>query len=356
MGRWLVKQESIKALRTAISKESVKPITLMEVCGSHTMAISRFGIRSMLPGTIRLISGPGCPVCVTGISYIDYAIAVSLLPQTIILSYGDLVRVPGTHSSLERERAGGADVRIVYSPMQALETALENPDKEIVFCGIGFETTTPGTAVLIKTASEKRIGNLSVLGAHKTMKPAMSALLESGTAIDGYICPGHVSVITGMGMYRELCREYPISCTVTGFEAQEILIGILSLVRSIQNGGNPVQNAYPGVVREEGNPKARSLVAEVFEPSDALWRGLGSIKGSGLAVRREYKKFDAYERFGLEVEEGVEPKGCRCGEVLRGICTPAECPLYGNRCVPGDPVGACMVSSEGSCAAWYNYS
>jgi len=356
MGRWLVKQESIKALRTAISKESVKPITLMEVCGSHTMAISRFGIRSMLPGTIRLISGPGCPVCVTGISYIDYAIAVSLLPQTIILSYGDLVRVPGTHSSLERERAGGADVRIVYSPMQALETALENPDKEIVFCGIGFETTTPGTAVLIKTASEKRIGNLSVLGAHKTMKPAMSALLESGTAIDGYICPGHVSVITGMGMYRELCREYPISCTVTGFEAQEILIGILSLVKSIQNGGNPVQNAYPGVVREEGNPKARSLVAEVFEPSDALWRGLGSIKGSGLAVRREYKKFDAYERFGLEVEEGVEPKGCRCGEVLRGICTPAECPLYGNRCVPGDPVGACMVSSEGSCAAWYNYS
>ncbi len=349
-------REKIEALSKAIAEESKKRITLMEVCGSHTMAISRFGIRSLLPDNIRLISGPGCPVCVTEITYIDYAVALSRVPGTIILSYGDLVRVPGSYSSLERERAEGGDIRIVYSAMQALETAGENPEKQIIFCGIGFETTTPGTAVLIRTASEKNISNLTVLGAHKTMKPAMSALLASGTAIDGYICPGHVSVITGMGMYRELCRDYPIACTVTGFEAEEILTGILTLVKSIQNGEDPVVNAYPRVVKEEGNLKAGSLVDEVFEPVDALWRGLGSIPDSGLGIREKFAEFDAYRRFPLDVKPGVEPRGCRCGEVLRGICTPVECPLFGNRCVPEDPVGACMVSSEGSCAAWYNYA
>jgi len=349
-------RERIETLRLSITGESEKPITLMEVCGSHTMAISRFGIRSLLPDNIRLISGPGCPVCVTEITYIDYAAALSRIPGTIILSYGDLLRVPGSRSSLERERAEGADIRIVYSAMQALEAARENPDKQLIFCGIGFETTTPGTAALIEKAAEERIGNLTVLGAHKTMKPAMSALLESGTAIDGYICPGHVSVITGMGIYRELCREYPIACTVTGFEAEEILTGILSLVRTIQNGGDPVVNAYPGVVKEEGNRKARNLVDGIFEPVDALWRGLGSIPGSGLGIRGKYAEFDAYRRFKLDVDPGIEPRGCRCGEVLRGICTPAECPLFGNRCIPEDPVGACMVSSEGSCAAWYNYA
>ena len=348
--------ERVGKLTAAITGICEKPVSLMEVCGSHTMAISRFGIRSLLPESIRLISGPGCPVCVTGVSYIDYAVALSRQPEIILLCYGDLVRVPGSYSSLEKERAGGADVRIVYSAMQTLETAVENPEKQIVFCGIGFETTTPGTAVLLRTAAEKGIGNITVHQAHKTMKPAMRALLETDTAIDGFICPGHVSVITGMGIYRELCREYPVACTVTGFEAEEILRGILSLVNSIQNGGEQVHNAYSHVVREEGNLKARSLVDEVFEPCDAEWRGLGCIPGSGLALRGEFAGFDAHERFALEVEEGVEPEGCRCGEVLRGLCTPEDCPLFRSRCSPDNPVGACMVSSEGSCAAWYNYS
>ena len=343
-------------LRETIHKQLTRPMTLMEVCGSHTMAISRFGIRSMLPKMIRLISGPGCPVCVTEIDYIDYAVAISKIPETIIVTYGDLVRVPGSHSSLERERADGADVRIVYSAMQALEIARDNPDRQIVFCGIGFETTTPGTAVLIKTAYNENIDNLMVLGAHKTMKPAMNALLESGTGIDGFLCPGHVSVITGMSMYRELCNDYPVACTVTGFEADEILWGILSLMKSIQTGRDPVQNAYSRVVKDEGNRKARDIIDTVFEPCDAAWRGLGSIPGSGLAIRKRYAKFDAGKRFDIKVEPSMEPEGCRCGDILKGMCTPVECPLFGLQCKPENPIGACMVSSEGTCAAWYNYA
>ncbi len=347
---------NLRDLQEAISRRIRAPITLMEVCGSHTMAISRLGIRSMLPENIRLISGPGCPVCVTEIGYIDSAAAVSRIPGTIVASYGDLLRVPGSHSSLEMERADGADIRIVYSAMQALEIARNNPENQVVFCGIGFETTTPGSAVLIKTAYEEDIKNLSVLGAHKTMKPAMAALLESGSGIDGFICPGHVSVITGMSIYRELCSDYPAACTVTGFEAEEILMGILSLVKSIQTGRDPVQNAYSKVVKEDGNPRARSIVNEIFEPCDAGWRGLGLIPESGLSIRSQYADFDTFKRFNIKIKPGKEPEGCRCGDVLKGMCTPVECPLFSKLCTPENPVGACMVSSEGSCAAWYNYA
>lgn len=348
-------RDRTEALRAAIVREADLPAALMEICGSHTMAISRLGLRSLLPDSIRLISGPGCPVCVTEISYIDHAVALSRRPGTIIATYGDLVRVPGSGSSLEKERASGADVRIVYSAMQALDMARDNPDRQVIFCGIGFETTTPATAVLIQTADEQSMDNLTVLCAHKRMKPAMKALLDAGTKIDGFLCPGHVSVITGMGLYEEICRDYPVACTVAGFEAEDILLGILSLMRSIRSGKNRVRNAYPRAVSREGNPKARGIVDEVFESCDAVWRGLGTISGSGMAVRDRYVGFDAVRKFDIRVEAGKDPAGCRCGEILRGLCEPAECPLFGGRCTPENPVGACMVSSEGTCAAWYTY-
>jgi hydrogenase expression/formation protein HypD len=348
-------RDRINALRTAIDEVSTGPVNLMEVCGSHTMAISRFGIRSLLPNEIRLISGPGCPVCVTEIDYIDQIVALSRIPGTLIATYGDLLRVPGTHSHLGKERVDGADIRIVYSAMQALEMARDNPGNQVIFCGIGFETTTPATAVLIRTAVEQKFGNLTVLCAHKTMKPAMNALLESGSEIDGFLCPGHVSVITGMGLYEELCRDYPVACTVAGFEAEEILLGLFGLVKSIQSGRNPVRNAYPQAVSREGNRKAREIIDSVFEPRDAVWRGLGSIPGSGLAIRSRFSAYDAARRFEVRIEPGVEPYGCRCGDILRGMCEPGDCPLFGTRCTPDDPVGACMVSSEGTCAAWYIY-
>ncbi len=347
-------RDRIDALTSAIASESAGPVTLMEICGSHTMAISRFGIRSLLPETISLISGPGCPVCVTEIDYIDHAVALTRRPGTIVATYGDLLRVPGTTSSLAQERAAGADVRIVYSAMQVVELAEENPNYEVVFCGIGFETTTPPTAVLIQTAEKLGLGNVTVLVAHKTMKPAMYALLDAGVEIDGFICPGHVSVITGMDLYEDICRDYPVACTVTGFEADEILLGVLGLVNSIRTGRDRVRNAYPRAVKRAGNQKAQQIVDTVFEPSDARWRGLGTIPGSGLAIRERYATYDA-RKFDVDVEASVEPVGCRCGDILRGVCTPSDCPLFGSRCTPEDPVGACMVSSEGTCAAWYTY-
>ncbi len=330
--------------------------TFMEVCGTHTMAIARYGIRQLLPEGIRLVSGPGCPVCVTPNGYLDRAIALARLPEITVATFGDMLRVPGSESSLEREKAQGHDVRVVYSPRDAVAIALNEPDRQVVFLGVGFETTAPTVAAAILEAQRTGVRNFCVLCAHKTMPQAMRALVANGrVGLDGFICPGHVSAIIGAEPYRFLAAEFGKACVITGFEPVDILQGLLMLVRQVRSGKPAVEIQYSRVVRPEGNPKAQAILAEVFEPCDAEWRGLGWIPGSGLRIRDEYVDFDAARRFPLEIPPPKEPQGCRCGEVLQGLVEPDECPLFGGGCTPERPVGACMVSSEGRCAAYYRY-
>lgn len=333
-----------------------KPMTFMEVCGTHTMSIYQYGIRSLLPPQVRLISGPGCPVCVTPVGYVDKAVALSRLPDIIISTFGDMVRVPGSFSSLMQERARGADVRVVYSPLDALSLAERNPHKRVVFLGVGFETTTPTIAGTIITAQSRGIGNFFVLANHKTIPVPMQLLsADPELGIDGYICPAHVSAIIGADAYRFLAEEHGVPCVVTGFEPADILHGVSMLVRQIVEGRSAVEIQYSRFVTPGGNSKARELVSRVFTPCAADWRGIGVIPDSGLEISEEFAAFDAEKALPLEVDESREPEGCLCGEVLKGKITPMECPLFGTVCTPEDPVGACMVSSEGSCAAAYKY-
>jgi hydrogenase expression/formation protein HypD len=347
--------ELVRSLSRQIHTESARPITLMEVCGSHTMAIGRFGIRTLLPDHIRLISGPGCPVCVTEIGYIDHACALAALPDTIVTTFGDLIRVPGSHSSLEHERGKGADIRVVQSSLDALRIARDNPDHKVVFLGIGFETTAPTTAAAVTHAARDGVTNISVLSAHKVMKPAMMALVTGGVDLNGYICPGHVSIVTGARMYDEIVAECAVGCVVAGFEPADILQAILLLVRQAERREPAVEIAYKRAVTWEGSRPAQRLMDEVFVPRDAAWRGLGTIPASGLALAPEFSRFDAEQIFSVELPPAREPAGCRCGDVLKGRCSPPECPLFGAPCTPEQPVGACMVSSEGTCAAHYRY-
>lgn len=328
-------------------------LTYMEVCGTHTMAISRFGLRELLPAGMRLVSGPGCPVCVTAIGDLDVAVEIARLPRTTIVTFGDLVRVPASRTSLAEERAAGADVRVVYSPADAVALAAAEPDREVVFVGIGFETTAPTVAASLLEARSRSLANFSVLSLHKTMPGPLRALLDLGeTRLDGFILPGHVSVITGSDCYRFLAEEYGVGGVVAGFEAEDVLEALLMLVRQREPR---IEIGYTRAVRPEGNPVARAVMEQVFEPSDADWRGLGVIPGSGLRINAAFAGFDAARRFEVDPGEPQEPRGCRCGEVLRGILDPADCPLFGRRCTPETPVGACMVSSEGSCAARHRY-
>ena len=339
--------------RLAAELAEAPPATFMEVCGTHTMAIARFGLRDLLPGGLRLVSGPGCPVCVTAMRDLDKALALARLPEVTLVTFGDLVRVPASRSSLAAERAAGADVRVVYSPRDAVEIAAAEPGRQVVFAGIGFETTAPTVAATLLEAQARGLPNLSVLSLHKTMPLPLKALLDLGeTAIAGFILPGHVSVVTGTGCYAFLVRDYGVSGVVTGFEAADVLEGLLMLAREKEPG---IHIQYGRAVRPEGNAVARQLMERVLEPCDADWRGLGVIPGSGLRIREEFADFDAERRFAIATDEPLEPKGCRCGEVLRGVTDPAECALFGRRCTPEDPVGACMVSSEGACAARYRY-
>lgn len=333
-----------------------EPMTFMEVCGTHTMAIYQYGIRSLLPSEVRLISGPGCPVCVTPNGYIDKAIAYSRLPDTIIATFGDMVRVPGSTSSLMEERARGADVRIVYSPLDAVALAEKNPRKRVVFIGVGFETTAPTIAGSILAAAGKGLGNYFVLAAHKTIPIPMQILsADPELGIDGYICPAHVSAIIGAQAYRFLAQENGVPCVVTGFEPADIMQGVLMLARQVVAGKSLVEIEYSRVVKWEGNGRAQAVLEEVFVPSDAEWRGIGVIPGSGLAINARHAPFDAEKAIPVEVEETREHKGCLCGEILKGKVTPFECPLFAGECTPEGPVGACMVSSEGTCAAAYKY-
>ncbi len=351
------RKELVRGLAAVIKTEAdpAKIYTLMEVCGTHTMSVARTGLRTLLPDNIRLLSGPGCPVCVTGVGFVDAAVAYARRPDTIVCTFGDLVKVPGSSSSLATERARSADLRVLYSPAETIPIAKENPDKLVVFLGIGFETTTPTVAALADTLVREGIGNVALLSAHKTMPRALRALCSGEVKLNGFLLPGHVSVITGLSIYRFVPEEFGLACAVTGFEAADILEGILALVRQVNAGEPKVENAYPRAVNEDGNPKARALVDRYYQPCDADWRGLGVIGGSGLELREEYVFLDALKAHTVEVEESKEPAGCRCGDVLRGVIHPTDCPLFKNPCNPGEPVGACMVSSEGACAAAYRY-
>ncbi len=328
----------------------------MEVCGTHTMAIFRNGIKEILPANINLISGPGCPVCVTPIFYIDEIIALSRKNDFIITTFGDMIRVPGSTSTLEKEKANGADIRIVYSILDALEVALNSPSKKIIFMGIGFETTSPTIASTIIKAEEEKISNFFVLSVAKIIPPAMQALLESGEVdIDGFICPGHVSTIIGSRPYNFIATQYGIPCVIGGFEPLDILQTIFMLVRQIEESDAKIEIQYQRVVKPEGNKIALEKLSKVFKVVDSEWRGMGEIPLSGLEIRDEYAQYNA-RKFNVIVEKTQEFIGCRCGEVLRGIIAPPECPLFRKVCNPEDPKGACMVSSEGTCAAYYKYN
>jgi hydrogenase expression/formation protein HypD len=325
-------------------------ISIMEVCGTHTSAIMKNGIREHLSPNIRLVSGPGCPVCVTPQSYIDLAAGIALKDKHVLVTFGDMMKVPGSNMDLYEVRTRGGRVKMVYSPMAILDLARENPDTVFVMAAVGFETTAPIYAMLIKKAAQEKLHNIKLLTAIKTIIPAMKAVLEEGT-IDGFICPGHVSAITGISIYEPLQKCYNKPFTVTGFEGKQILAAIYDVVRSIEAGTSRVHNLYPSVVATEGNHKALALLDEVFMTCDAWWRGIGLIKGSGLCLKPEYKDFDA-ATYEIKDDEVFE-KGCRCADVITGRINPDECPMFGIVCTPSKPHGACMVSSEGSCGIWF---
>lgn len=329
---------------------------IMEVCGTHTVAVFRHGIRSMLPEGVKLMSGPGCPVCVTAQDEIDLFIRAAELKGVTLATFGDLIRVPGTGSSLGEKKAGGADVRVVLSPLDAVKMAAENPKRQVVFAGIGFETTAPGTAAAIMAAHARGLQNFSVICAHKLVPPALTALLSGGKLeIDGLLCPGHVSVIIGARAYEPIARDFKLPCVVAGFEPVDILLGLYKLFRQIKEKRMDAENSYGRAVSWGGNEKARSIMYEVFKPVDAAWRGLGAIPGSGLAIKHEFAGFDALKRLNLSPLSAPEPPGCLCGQVLTARITPPRCPLYLKTCTPENPVGPCMVSSEGACAAYSKY-
>ena len=345
-----------KKLLERIHRRSHKPARLMEFCGGHTVAIFKHGIRQLLPGNIEMLSGPGCPVCVTASADLDRAIALADLPDVIVTSFGDMVRVPGSRSSLQQIKAEGADVRIVYSVQDALGIARGNPDKSVIFIGIGFETTAPTIAASVLQAEQEGINNYYVLSLHKVCPPIMKALLDLGEVrLDGIVCPGHVSTIIGSYPYQFIPDDYNIACAISGFEPLDILLAVDMLVEQIESGQPKIEIAYRRGVRPEGNVQAIRLMETVFEPAEANWRGIGTVPSSGLQFRPQYEKFDAGKQFDISPGPALEPKGCICGSILRGVSTPLECKLFRKTCTPENPVGPCMVSAEGSCATYYHY-
>lgn len=344
-----------KHLIARIARASRQPVRFMEVCGTHTVSIFRSGIRSLLPETISLLSGPGCPVCVTAQKEIDAFITLARKPRTIVATFGDLIRVPGSGSSLQREKADGADVRIVYSTFDAISLAQENPDKRVVFLGVGFETTAPTVAAAILAAHNQQLENFSVVSAHKTVPPALEALADGDINVDGFLLPGHVSVIIGLEAYRPFFDAHRVPCVVAGFEPADLLQGIAQLVDQVASNQPALENAYPRAVSADGNTKAMTVLNEVFQVADADWRGIGTIPASGLVIREKYAAFDAVKVFDIRLKPVPEHKGCACGEILTGVKIPPQCPLYKTVCSPVAPIGPCMVSSEGTCAAYYRY-
>ncbi|BDQ35276.1 hydrogenase formation protein HypD [Pseudodesulfovibrio portus] len=349
--------ELCRKLLDKMRGELTDELRFMEVCGTHTVAIFQSGLRSLLPEKIVHLSGPGCPVCVTHESEVNAFLDLAGNERVILATFGDLMRVPGEgRRNLKKAQADGARIKVVYSPFDTLKLAKENPDALVVFIGVGFETTAPTIAGTMKMARRQGIRNLRVLCFHKTVPTALDALL-SDTAInlDGFILPGHVSAIIGTDPYDFIAEKYGKSAVVTGFEPLDILQSLNQMIEWRNTGEAHVANNYTRIVGEHGNPKAMEIMYEVFEPCDALWRGIGMIPGSGLEIRPEWEEFDAKKEFGIVITDGPALKGCKCGDILKGIKQPDECPLFGKACTPADPVGPCMVSTEGSCAAYYKY-
>lgn len=347
---------AVRQLAEEVAERLGRRPVVMEVCGTHTVALGKSGVRQMLETVLDLRSGPGCPVCVTDQQEIDAMIALARRPGTVVATFGDMLRVPGTHTSLERERARGAEVHVCYTPMQAVELAASRPERQVVFLAVGFETTTPVVALSLKSAAERGLKNYSLFTAHKTVPPALRALLAApAVALDGLILPGHVSAVIGRQAQEFVATEFRCPAVITGFEPADLLAGIAMLLRQLAAGEARLENAYTRVVRDEGNPRARALLEEFFQPADAAWRGLGVIPGSGQVLRSRWRGFDARERWDIQVPPAEPPEGCRCGDILTGMLAPPGCPLFGRACTPVRPVGPCMVSSEGACAAYYRY-
>ena len=348
----------VRKLLAAIEALPLGETRLMEVCGTHTMAIAKSGIKSMLPEKVKLLSGPGCPVCVTPPQVIDAVLELAMRPEITIATYGDMVRVPGSRpgDSLQRRRALGAKLLVVYSPVDAVEYAKENPDREVVFLGVGFETTAPGTAAAVLTAKEEKVKNFSVLSMLKTVEPALRALMKTENfQVQGFLCPGHVGTIIGEKGFAFLPEEYRMPAVIAGFEPEDILLSIYLLLRQIAEGRPRVENQYKRAVSPTGNVLAQNMIDRCLEPRADLWRGLGRIENSGLGFQAEFSDYDAEKKFSIQYGEETGPTACRCGDVICGRISPAQCPMFGKRCTPEDPVGPCMVSSEGACAAAYKY-
>ncbi|MDR3691746.1 MAG: hydrogenase formation protein HypD [Fimbriimonas sp.] len=340
----------------AIRATVTRPWTLMEICGGQTHAIVRYGIDQLLPEGVELVHGPGCPVCVTPMGRIDQAIDLARKPGFTICSFGDMLRVPGSSTDLLRTRALGGDVRIVYSPLDAVNLAAKEPDRQFVFFAVGFETTAPANALAVRTAADRGLSNFTVLVAHVLVPPAIEAILGApDNRIQGFLAAGHVCAVTGMADYERLAHQFRVPMVVTGFEPADILFGVLACVRQLEAGHAEAENAYARAVRSDGNRRALDLVEGVFEVADQAWRGLGVIPKSGYRLRHSYREFDATRRFGLETDSREPASECLAADVLRGMLKPDACPAFGSRCTPENPLGAPMVSNEGACAAYYRY-
>jgi hydrogenase expression/formation protein HypD len=340
----------------ALSKTLTRPWTVMEVCGGQTHAIVRFGLEELLPPGLDLVHGPGCPVCVTPMEIVDRAVELARRPGLIFCSFGDMLRVPGTRGALFDAKADGGDVRMVYSPLDAVEIARREPGREVVFFAVGFETTAPAHALAVKRAAELGLGNFSLLVSHVRVPPAMEAILSArGNRVQGFLAAGHVCTVMGFTEYEPIAARHRVPIVVTGFEPLDLLQGLLMCVKQLEEGRAEVENQYSRSVRQEGNEAARALLREVFEIVPRRWRGMGEIPASGLALRETYAAFDAERRFGAAAAREEIPNECRSGEVLQGRLKPRDCPAFGTRCTPESPLGAPMVSSEGACAAYYRY-
>ncbi len=331
------------------------PLSIMEVCGTHTTEFFRTGVRGLFPEKLRLVDGPGCPVCVTPNEYLDLAIEIGKA-GAVLATFGDMIKVPSSYSSLGEEMAAGMKVEVVYSPLDAVDLAGRNPGMEVVFLSVGFETTAPAEAGAVLEARRRNIGNFSLLPGNKLTTPAVKALLDAGEAnIDGFILPGHVSAVIGSDAWEFIARDYGKPCVVAGFEDHDLITGTLALLDLLEKNDVRIINDYARVVKPEGNPRARKMMEMVFSTADSRWRGIGLIPGSGLALRGEFADFDASKKFNVTPPPPREHPGCLCGELLRGLILPTDCPLFGSACAPEHPVGPCMVSSEGPCAAYYRY-
>ncbi len=348
--------EHARRLADEIARIVTRPWAIMEVCGGQTHSIIRNGIDQILPAEVEMIHGPGCPVCVTPLEVIDKALAIASRPEVIFCSFGDMLRVPGSNDDLFKIKGAGGDIRVVYSPLDAIKIARENPDREVVFLAIGFETTAPANAMAVKLADEQGIGNFSALVSHVLVPPAIEAIMNApGNRVNAFLAAGHVCCVTGYHQYPRLCEKYQVPIVVTGFEPLDLLEGIRRTVIQLESGQAKVENAYARVVNEQGNRAAQAMIDDVFEVTDRGWRGIGVIADSGWRLSERYRRFDAEVRFKVQDIQTCESSLCRAGEVLKGAIKPNECEAFGNQCTPRNPLGATMVSSEGACAAYYNY-